>query len=499
MEWAIARTGKSAGRTAGADLPVKRASSGEAAPAHVPPIVHEALGSPGRPLDAAARADMEPRFGHDFSKVRIHADDRAAQSARAVNALAYTVGRDVVFDAGRFSPGTRAGRQLLAHELTHVMQQQRARPSGLFGIADGGAAEAQAERAGQTLDAAGGPAFARPVPVGQFVLQRQGKAADDEPKALKLDSQYYTKVRDFLERRADKDTKELIHGIDFSKTDPQLLKTKVPGRKFFLKLTWVNRSDSQTFVETANPKTAPEVTIRSILGADFGGFKDTMEYDKGSDFGKLWDAGMHGDEKKRKDAIAMMMAETAYHELLHAQFLIGNNVSNPRDFDSEGYSDYLYSMVFTKFSDATPFAGKSKFERAKTRIPQLIGKMCDAVPDKITAASKGVLMSGAIEFLVNEKVAFWKAGKAFGLTPKPAILAHSYAKNWVQRGFLSKDLGGAIYDNMTQTNKYFGEAASDLDHEIANLYEVLDQVIFAPGKKPEDFMTQMQPLPLPKN
>lgn len=66
---------------------------------------------------------MEPRFGHDFSEVRVHADARAAESARAVNALAYTVGRDVVFDTDRYAPATAGGRMLLAHELTHVVQQ----------------------------------------------------------------------------------------------------------------------------------------------------------------------------------------------------------------------------------------------------------------------------------------------------------------------------------------------------------------------------------------
>ncbi len=93
-------------------------------PVHeVPPIVHEVLRSPGRPLDAATRAFMEPRFGHDFSHVRVHTDAQAAESARAVNALAYTVGRDVVFGAGQYMTGTGEGRQLLAHELTHVVQQ----------------------------------------------------------------------------------------------------------------------------------------------------------------------------------------------------------------------------------------------------------------------------------------------------------------------------------------------------------------------------------------
>lgn len=91
----------------------------------VPPIVHEVLSSPGQPLDSATRAFMEPRFGYDFSRVRIHTDSKAAESARAVNALAYTVGHDVVFGGGRYAPNKPDGQHLLAHELTHTIQQSR--------------------------------------------------------------------------------------------------------------------------------------------------------------------------------------------------------------------------------------------------------------------------------------------------------------------------------------------------------------------------------------
>jgi hypothetical protein len=88
-----------------------------------PPIVHEVLRSPGQPLDAATKAFFAPRFGHDFSHVRVHTDAAAAHSARAVDASAYTVGRDIVFASGKYEPGTDSGRRLLAHELTHVAQQ----------------------------------------------------------------------------------------------------------------------------------------------------------------------------------------------------------------------------------------------------------------------------------------------------------------------------------------------------------------------------------------
>lgn len=91
---------------------------------NVPPIVHEVLNDGnGQALDGATRAFMEPRFGHDFSRVRVHTDERAAESARSVNALAYTVGRDVVFGCGQYATTTSEGRRLLAHELTHVVQQ----------------------------------------------------------------------------------------------------------------------------------------------------------------------------------------------------------------------------------------------------------------------------------------------------------------------------------------------------------------------------------------
>jgi hypothetical protein len=102
-----------------------------------PPIVHEVLNSPGWPLDGATRAFMEPRFGYDFSRVRVHTDARAGESAQAVNALAYTVGTDVVFRSGHYAPATLRGNQLLAHELTHVVQQSRSIPVAQSALAVG--------------------------------------------------------------------------------------------------------------------------------------------------------------------------------------------------------------------------------------------------------------------------------------------------------------------------------------------------------------------------
>lgn len=114
----------------------------------VPPVVHQALRSAGQPLDRATRAALEPRFGYDFSRVRVHTSALAAESAQAIGALAYTSGHDVVFGGGQFAPASRTGRWLLAHELAHVVQQQGApaRPARLSLDSHDGPHEREADR-----------------------------------------------------------------------------------------------------------------------------------------------------------------------------------------------------------------------------------------------------------------------------------------------------------------------------------------------------------------
>jgi hypothetical protein len=97
--------------------------SSDQSSSEVPPIVHEVLNSPGQPLDPKTRTFMESRFGHDFSQVRVHTDVKAVQSARSLNALAYTVGQNIVFGSNQYALEAQEGKRLLAHELTHVVQQ----------------------------------------------------------------------------------------------------------------------------------------------------------------------------------------------------------------------------------------------------------------------------------------------------------------------------------------------------------------------------------------
>ncbi len=153
---------------------LQRAPVDSAPASEAPPIVHEVLRSPGQPLDAATRAFMKPRFGHDFSQVQVHTDARAAESARAINAQAYTLGRNVVFGKGQYAPQTSEGRKLLAHELTHVIQQRNhgaSSPPPVVGAADTHE-ETEARSAEASVNEPGIYAGSRPVN-GSRVLRRR--------------------------------------------------------------------------------------------------------------------------------------------------------------------------------------------------------------------------------------------------------------------------------------------------------------------------------------
>ena len=103
-------------------------ATGAVAPVEAPPIVHDVLRSPGRPLDASARNFLESRFGYDFSRVRIHTEESAEASARAINARAYSMNSHLVFAKDEYRPSSDSGMHLIAHELAHVVQQSDSPP-----------------------------------------------------------------------------------------------------------------------------------------------------------------------------------------------------------------------------------------------------------------------------------------------------------------------------------------------------------------------------------
>ena len=144
-----------------------------------PASVDRVLTSTGRPLETALQQDMEQRFGHDFSRVRVHSGTAAEQSARDVNANAYTVGHDMVFGADRFVPGTREGRRLIAHELTHVVQQAAEPRIGTVEDARG----RESGRAALRIWDGSAPSIAKGATGISRSLQRQpeGERTEDKP------------------------------------------------------------------------------------------------------------------------------------------------------------------------------------------------------------------------------------------------------------------------------------------------------------------------------
>lgn len=132
-------------------LPLHRRATNQTEPDEVPSIVYEVLNSPGHPLDLDTRTFMGSHFRHDFSQVRVHTDTKAAESARAINALAYAAGSHIVFSKGAFQPSTRPGQQVLAHELSHVVQEDHIKSNKLLLGDPETAEEVSAERAAASI------------------------------------------------------------------------------------------------------------------------------------------------------------------------------------------------------------------------------------------------------------------------------------------------------------------------------------------------------------
>ena len=148
----------------------------QTAPSTIPPIVHDVLRSSGQPLEASTRRMMESRLGHDFSQVRVHTGAKAIESARAVDAQAYTVGKNIVFDAGTYVPHKPEGQRLLAHELAHVIQQKTssAMLSPLTMESSNDSLEHEAEAASMRVER-GEATGTMPLTPGGPRLSRQGR------------------------------------------------------------------------------------------------------------------------------------------------------------------------------------------------------------------------------------------------------------------------------------------------------------------------------------
>ena len=157
-----------------------------------PSPVHEVVSSGGRPLEPDVRTDMEGRLGHDFGDVRVHDDSAAQRSAQSVNAHAYTVGSNIVFQRDQYDPGSDAGRTMLAHELTHVVQQ---RSGPVDGTPTAGGVKVsdpsdrfEREAAANAERVMAAPASAQPAPPVSAPAAAVQRDVDDAPPVQRADA-----------------------------------------------------------------------------------------------------------------------------------------------------------------------------------------------------------------------------------------------------------------------------------------------------------------------
>jgi len=276
-----------------------------------PAIVHEVLNASGRQLDSSAITFFNQKFHHDFSSVRIHTDARAAASANAVNALAYTVGNNIVFGSNQFNVNSAEGKHLLAHELSHTIQQQNAKlpSSGKLGISSpGDYHEQQAERMAHS--------------VSQGIGANDGDGTEDPEKVLAA-----SPMKVALLQRV----------ISF---------TTAPGT--FTPNNVVANEDAAGFVLTSPPGTfqwQPDVTIHGDAADNFADWEVAHhQVGKGFWMNVWWGTGADRTHRRRtingglpmRDATAA--GNTWYSDWRAQQFTANGDVRSPvmRDTPSTG-------------------------------------------------------------------------------------------------------------------------------------------------------------------
>jgi hypothetical protein len=166
--------------------------------------VLDVVGSGGAPLDEETRTDMESRLGHDFSDVRVHTGGAADESARSVSAQAYTVGSDIVFASGRYDPTSDAGRHMLAHELTHVVQQ-RSGPVDGTDAGDGVRVSDPSDRFEREAAANADRAMSAPAPQAQLATGAAGvqRVEDEAPEEDAAVQTYVQREEDETEEASE--------------------------------------------------------------------------------------------------------------------------------------------------------------------------------------------------------------------------------------------------------------------------------------------------------
>lgn len=337
-------------------------------------LVQRIISSSGQSLGSKTREFMESRFGNDFSRVRVHTDARAGAAAAAVNAHAFTVGRAVVFGEGQYRPETDAGRRLLAHELTHVIQQGTAKPIHETSSETAGTAERETQvngRGGANTDHTESVSI-RHVTSAKL-LQRYTPAAVVDP--LCADYVY------FIE-------KIIIEGqIEDLKATPDVEKRL----ELIRELKWILRCGTD----------AEKSEIKDMLGTGLGEKEGVAVWkEAGTPFGGYRGAypGYYGGAKGRLERLGTSEVE-AYEAFAYdptsspsATFISGRETAATAEAPSLVATDILYfyghqyaqysapgvfaNGIQTQFIDLRALAGKGDFGRVKLIVSTSCATIC---------------------------------------------------------------------------------------------------------------------------
>lgn len=389
--------------------------------------------SMGTPLSQQHQYFFENHLNHNFSDVRIHTGPRATASAQALNAQAYTIGNHIFFDHNKFQPGTANGNKILAHELTHVVQQKQ---------------------------------------MSQPRIQRLcNPTAKRMPKLA-----YYAKIKNFLKTKADTFTWEMVKNIDWCNETRQQLNIPGLSKKVFITLHW-NLAASSSETSNNTPKGGTDIEIGMELGSP-------------SNKGVQLPANHPAFKQKNKeDTIAHFVAETIYHELAHVQNIVffataGNTADMATMVNkSEVVQDYYITII--ALSSINKFGSTPAATKARDRISDTTGVLAFAFNSagaSMSAAVVAALKMRALEFFLQEKFAFWKAGSRFGTSPDNHLLAHSYVRNL----FSGPLGGGGVFDNLITTDKNAERVSQDLVKLVEDLYKELDNSLLKKNSQRAD-------------
>lgn len=327
-------------------------------PDSVPPIVHEVRRSPGQPLDPATRAFMEPRFRHDFSQVRVHTDARAAESAREVNALAYTVGSNIVLASGQYSPTTLAGKKLLAHELTHVLQQSAAGPLGI----QRQAAETENQKPTETPSANTPVDAPAAAPVSDAEIDALDLGATAKAGAQELKKKHsgisFTSGR----RNVAEQAHAMASNIVSSKDRKWIENTPYPGATALQK--WVNDNPKATTVDEISK--GLEDTMNGMSSADLGKVSKHLSGEAFDVQPQEADAGAIKKDIKALSGLSKFLEKEGGLVRWHAQFKLAGFVARTDD-PLEHQADLVAEQV-CRADDLSPYAPGNSFAGAETNM-----------------------------------------------------------------------------------------------------------------------------------